>query len=463
MKARRAILLAAFSVPFASAAFGAGFDVATEYRLRALSYKNLNLNPDNTNDKSFLSERARLGFTIKSIELGEAGGETQTMDVSIRFQALGVAGSSTPLTTPVASPFDRIAEHYPNTSFSPFLDNAFIRARNLGGFPWETVFGLQSFTLVSGLLLDDDGTGLTGFSAKGPLPWLSMSGQVFAFQARNSQASPNALNLYGLTIELPSEGTWQLNELIERDHATQLAPVTGCTGPTSGPDGECLVSQATRVFSSLRYTLNFGPLVFDGEAAIERGAATPTGPDAAQNHITYNANAEVLRAKWKQPLWGGSPGIARVTLARGSGDKSDTLTTDEAFFPSQGHRYDGLERSGFGEFFAATPYDAFGGQSTATASGLQRGASGILVVGIGLTPPAYKGIVLDVDYFLFQADRNVGPNRTLGRETDIRLRYDILDRFSIKASAALFSVGLASNPDNQSSARRYLLEASARF
>jgi hypothetical protein len=433
-------------------AFAASFDVSTEYRMRALSYKNLNLNTAVPNSQSFISQRARLGFTLKDIDLGNFQGEQQSMDVAIRLHAIGVAGSTTPFQAPIL----RAAEHYPNTSLSPFIENAYLKVRSLAGSPWEATFGLQSFTLGSGLLLDDDGTGLTGVSAKGPLPWLNLRGQAFAFQARNSQADPNDLDLFGLSLEIPAEGTWRVNQLIERDRAQQTLPLANCPGA-------CLVSRATRWFSSLHYSFNYGPMVLEAEAAVEKGAATPTGIAPLSNHVTFNGNAQVLRAKWKQPLWSDKQGIVRLLAARGSGDDGSTPTTDEAFFPSVGHRYDGLERSGWGEFFGATPYDAFGGQSTTTANGLQRGVSGIVTAGVGITPPAYYGIVLDIDYYLYQADRNnLGPARNLGSEYNVRLRYDLLDRFSLKASAALFTAGVASDP-SKSSARRYLLEASGRF
>lgn len=129
--------------------------------------------------------------------------------------------------------------------------------------------------------------------------------------------------------------------------------------------------------------------------------------------------------------------------------------------PSHGHRYDGLERDGMGEFFAATPYDAFGGRSTSTLSGLPVGVSGIQTVNIGFTPPAYYGIMLDIDYYLYQATRTAsGPSTTLGREWDFKLRYRIHDKVSLQASAALFTIGPAIG---QGIARRYMLEAAAHF
>lgn len=454
----RGLLLSGLAAFFFSPnAWGAALDVTTAYRLRALTYKNWHVS-DPRADKSFMSQNARLGFAVRNIELtGGAGPYPVTLDVALALRAIGLAGNTNPLTPP----FDVIAARYPNTSFLPFVENAYLKAHGLFGWPMDLTVGQQNYSVGGGLILSDDGAGFTGISARGALPWWDMKLDGYVFQPRNQQQNPGLATLpvpnqqggyshavYGATLEIPSEGTWQFNQMFERESRQQL--VVGLP-----------VSKALRSFSSARYQISFGPLFFDGEAALQKGAATPTGPTPAANHITFNGNAQVLRAKWKQPFFK-QEGIARLSAARGSGDKPDTPTTDEAFFPSFGHRYDGLERSGFGEFFQATPYDAFGGQSTATATGLPTGASGIIAVGLGFTPPSYRGITFDVDYWLFQADRNVGPHRTLGTEIDVRARYGFKDRFSMAASAALFTAGPAVSPTKPGS-RRYLLEFSGRF
>ncbi|MFA5139749.1 MAG: hypothetical protein WC728_11000 [Elusimicrobiota bacterium] len=470
-----AVLLSALCAP----ALATNLDIATEYRMRVVNYRNLtqSSDQDSRNDQGFVSQNARVGFTFKDIPLGEYGGETQTLDIVLGLRALGsssfIAGSTVP------APFDRIAAHYPDTGMTPFMENAYLRAHNLAGWPWTFAFGRQNYSLGSGLLLDDDGVGLNGVSMRAELPWGGVRTSAFVFQAqkRPMGLSPGLLEasdltLYGLSMELPTEGVWQLNQLVERDRATQLvaANSTDCDdligiAPAAGP---CVVSRATRWFSSLHYKIASGPIVFEGEAALQKGAATPTGLNPSGNHVTFNGNAQILKAKWKQTFYSSKEsgrlirGLARVSLARGSGDKHDTQTTDEAFFPSMGHRFDGLERAGFGEFFGATPYDAFGGQSTSTVNGLPNGASGIVAVSMGVTPPAVRGIALDIDYYLFQADRNVGSARTLGTEWDFRLRYDVAQLLQLRASAAFFSAGPALNP-NKGKARRYMFEASGRF
>lgn len=453
-------LLAGALAVCGGSAWGANLDVSASYRMRAVSYSNLNLQDaaEFKNNHSFIGNDARLGLAVRKIFLETRNGEDMTMDVGVGLRALGVSGS----TNALQAPFDRAANAYPSADLTPFIENAYIRVHNFWGKPVTATFGRQNFRLGSGLLLDDDGAGLSGIAAGGELPFWNMKLTGFAFADRNPRfGAPNSLALYGLMLELPSEGSWQLNQLFERDRSFQ--PVFGCTFAGMTTDN-CEVSKAKRSFTSLRYQLHYGDLVFDGEAAVQRGAATPTGVNPAPNHITYRGDAQVVRAKWKQRLYKTGEGIARVSLARGSGDDPGTETTDEAFFPSRGHRHNGLERSGFGEFFAATPYDAYGGNySTSTASGLRQGSSGIVAVGVGYTPPAYRGVILDVDFFLFQADRiRSGASRTLGTEWDLRLRYAVQDTFTIALTSAFFTSG-ESSVAARTHARKYALEVSGRF
>lgn len=467
----RKALAAFFLIAAPSYALATNLDVTTEYRLRGVNYTNLNYNLDDAaNKQSFLSQSARLGFALKDILLTDVRGETETLDIVLKLRAVGatsmVKGST------VSAPFDRIAAHYPSTDFTPFFENAYLHTHNLVGWPWDLKIGRQSYRLGGGLLLDDDGIGLTGISARFRLPWGGIKTEGFVFQAERRGAAisparlePTNLDLFGLVIELPTEGTWQLIQLIEKDRTTQYVAPKGCQ--TISVNG-CLVSKSTRWFSGIRYRIAYGPLVFDGEAAMQKGAATPTGPNAIHNHVTYNGNAQLIRAKWKQTFYTSKltgrkvRGIARVSMARGTGDNSSTATTDEAFFPTHGHRFDGLERAGFGELFGATPYDAFGGNSTGTASGLAQGASGVVAFGVGITPPAYRGIIADFDYYIYQAEENVGPDKNLGTELNIRFRYDIRDRFQLRLSAAYFRAGSVTDL-TKGKAQRYMFEAVGRF
>jgi hypothetical protein len=459
---RRAFVHAVLLVAPALAG-AANLDVSASYKLRGVAVSNLELrqNAAGSNKHSFLSDDARLGVAVRKIRLpGKVGGEDATMDLGLVLHAIGVSGS----TASVASPFSRAALYYPRTDQTPFIENAYVRVRGLWALPLEYTLGRQTFRLGSGLLLDDDGAGLTGATVRGELPWWGMKAEGFIFADRNplNTSAPNPLTLFGASLDVPTEGTWQFMQLFEKDGSNQM--VYGCSY-TGNPDAGtgCRVSKAFRSFTSARYQISYGPLVFDGEAALQKGVATPTGVTPAPNHITYNGNAQVVRMKWKQRLYKSGEGIMRVSVARGSGDKPGTPTRDEAFFPSRGRRHNGLERTGFGDFFAATPYDAYGGNySSTTASGLPSGNSGIMVVGAGYTPPAYRGFNLDVDYYLFQAERVLGGSRTLGMEWDVRLRYPIMEQLQLAASMAYFKAGKIIDP-SRSVSRKYSFELSGRF
>ncbi|MBI5623219.1 MAG: hypothetical protein HY924_05515 [Elusimicrobia bacterium] len=441
----------------ASLSQAASLDLAASYRARLNSYSNLNLSKTVGNNRSMLTNDARLSFAARRIYLDTWRGEEMTLDVAVGLRALGVAGS----TTSFQAPFDRIADHYPNTSFVPFFERAYLGLHNAFGLPLDLTMGRQNYKLASGLLLDDDGAGLTGAVGTGTLPWWDMKLEGFYFFARNSQTGPDNLNLYGATLVIPSEGTWQFSALAEDDRKGQVQ--YACSFPQM-PAAGCTAYRSRRYFPSVRYTLHFGPIVFDGEAAFQMGKAKiAQDVGGAPRQVTFQGNAQVVRAKWKQKLYRTGEGIARMTVARGSGDDFGTTDEDEAFFPSMGHRFDGLERSGFGDFFGASPYDAFGGNySTTTASGLNYRASGIVAVGAGYSFPSYRNITLDVDYWLFQADRIRQGKRTLGGEWDFKLRYNLKDTFSMAASAALFGVGTATDP-NLGSARKYAFEVFGKF
>lgn len=461
-------LLSSLCIPAAAT----NLDVSASYRMRAASYSNLLLDLDHRNNHQYIGNDARFGLAVRKIELETVRGEEATMDVGLLFRALGVAGSTATLSQPLV----QAANFYPGVGMTPFIENAYVRVHNLFGYPITATLGRQTFKLGSGLLLDDDGAGLTGAVIEGNLPWGGMKLLGFIFNDRNTHfGPPNSLDLAGFSLDLPTEGTWQFNELIERDRSP--GQVFGCDPFNQVPNVSvnapinCAISKALRSFTSARYLISYGPMVFDGEAAIERGAATPTSPGPSflapsPTHIQFKGDAEVGRAKWKQHIPGISgEGIGRISIGRASGNHFATgaKSTDEAFFPSHGHRFDGLERTGFGDFFAATPYEAFGGNySTTTINGLHQGTSGIIAVGGGITPPAFHGITLDIDFFVFQADRVQRGSKSLGNEWDFRLRYPIQDHFSISASAAIFTPGTATNPA-KGAAKKFTLEAVGRF
>jgi hypothetical protein len=148
-----------------------------------------------------------------------------------------------------------------------------------------------------------------------------------------------------------------------------------------------------------------------------------------------------------------------------SGDAGDG-GKDKAFRPSFGHKFDGLERSGFGEFYGATLYDAI--PSSAHPSGLPPGFSGIRVIGAGITAHPTALISVGIDYFVYDAQESAGAafattssDSALGSELDIGIGFAYTNYLSFRASAAFFSPGEAY--DKGDKANRFLVEAVGKF
>ena len=435
----RACLWAAVLSLFPARAFGAKLDLNLDYRLRGRSYKNVELSPSGGGIQAFFSHQASLGFAIKNIELDGARGKAQTMDVALSLKALGIAGS----TTPVRAPFDRIADRYPNSNFIPWIQNAYIKFHNVRA--WEMTFGQQPFRLGSGFLLSDDGLGFMGFSAQRSLPWKNIKTQLFFFSPRPDQAGSENIDLFGAYFQIPTEGVWQFSLLREHDrHSPSAVGVA--------------LNKAVKNYLSMGYSLEHRQFAFDGEFAAVRGKSSPSA--AGSSDMTIIGHALMVKGSWKQDLGRFGSGTARLTFGRGSGDNPNTADKDESFLPSFGHRFDGLDRSGIGEFYAASLYDARA--STSTFNGLPAGASGLSIVGIGLSLPPWRDVHMDLDYYLYQASRSTTGNRSLGKEWDFRLRYNVKDKLTLQASISLFRSGLLLGP-GEFTARKYFLEVSGRF
>lgn len=435
--------LAALLLVCASAPRGAGavsLDLSLEYRARALSYQDVALDPVRTGSDAFISERARVGFLVKKIALETVEGVESTMEVGLVLQALDVAGS----TAPIPAPFSRAAARYPRTDFTPFLENAYLRVFRVMGSPWELTVGRQPALLGSGLVLSDDGFGFTGLAARRPLErW---GAQAFYYQPRaTGTGGADRVHLAGAALDFKSDGTLTFYEVLEADHASPV-------------ESGVRLRSAVRHFPGLRYQVRNDQFAFEGEGALQRGSAEPAA--AGAKNISYRGAAASLSGLWRQDLGRFGSGMARLSVAEGSGDNPSTAGKNEGFFPSFGHRFDGLERDGWGDFFGASLYDAIG-PSTTTANGLPAGVSGIRVVRLGVTPPDYRGIRLDLDFLRFEASQ-APASREIGHEYDLRLSYAVKDRLLFRLTGAFFSAGKALSAKH-ASARRIGLEVSGRF
>ena len=270
--------------------------------------------------------------------------------------------------------------------------------------------------------------------------------QAFYFQPRaNGTDGSQRFHLAGAALDIPMDGTLTLSEVMEADHTGAL-------------ENGVAIRSATRHFPGVRYAIRTDKFAFEGEFVAQRGSAKPVATGAKT--ITYSGSAGSMSGLWKQDLGRLGDGVARLSVAEGSGDNPASATRNEGFHPSFGRRFDGLERDGWGDFFGATVYDAIG-PSTTTANGLPAGISGIRVVRAGVTLPEYRRIRADLDLYLFRAVQTAS-SASLGHETDFRLSYAVKDRLLFRASAAFFTPGAAMGP-KAISAKRVTFEISGKF
>src|SRR5262245_52000580 len=131
------IMLLAAACP----AGAANLDVTAAYKMKALSWSNLNLDTQNPNNHRFIENDARRGWAVREIYLETRGTDDTTMDVGLLLRGLGAANANGSSTSTLATPLDRVAANYPQANMTPFIENAYLRVHNLFGKPVEGTFG----------------------------------------------------------------------------------------------------------------------------------------------------------------------------------------------------------------------------------------------------------------------------------------------------------------------------------
>lgn len=396
----------------------AKLDLALDTEIKAASYGNVNFADANPYNAGFFTQNAGVGFTIKNIKPSLA--HDTNIDIAVKLRAVGVSGS----TSPYRAPFDGIANRYPSTNFTPYMESAYVRVNSIFNSKMSFTAGRQPFKLATGMTLSDDGLGFGGFALRQDKAFGDLGWQAFAFAPYVAQQGASDVYITGAALNLPAEGLWQLYSFWEIDNRTQTVLTQQ-------------MQKASRMFSGISYSMRIGNMAFEGEGALQRGTAKA---DGGGSNISYKGYAFIASGRWTQNLMKLGNGAARLAIGRASGDQADTASTDESFFPSFGHRYNGLERSGFGEVFASSLYDAMGGTAS-TNTGLPSGVNGIQMINFGITLPPIKGIITELDYYSFEAASSTTGSQKLGSEFDVRLVYLLGDPLRITFAAGTFKPG----------------------
>jgi len=441
-------------------------DIGTDYRFRGISLGSPNYGAPEDHNYDYYSQRA----------LAHIGGRfSPNIEFMTQFQALGVVGSSASVTDPVGN---QAGSRYPNTNFTPWVQWAYFKATDLHDLPVDITVGRQPIIWGDGLILSDDDLGFTGVRVQSRLPWYDLQGDIFTFKTNENLVSSSDSNIYGLQLTKPMNNIRiQISYLNQHDGSgtTIYQRPFEIAGSNGIPvNANFAASNIERSFYDARVE---GRLLqggfYKGEFALQSGHVD-RDPSIPGGSVTLGGYAGLISAglytrfsKYGPIELHGLFGIASGDSGNGGNESSGgNAGTDNAFYPSFGHQFDGLERSGFGELFGASLYNAVA--SSANPNGLPPGDSGIRVIGGGVTTHPTALLSIGIDYFVYDAmeqhNAQVGSSATgssLGSELDIGAGFAYTNYLTFRASAAFFSPGSAFVYASQ--AHRYLLEARGRF
>lgn len=431
-------------------------DIGTDYRIRGISHHDPGYGAPGDRNYAYYSQRA----------LAHVGGRfSPNLEFMTQFQALGVAGSSTSVTDPVAN---QAAGHYPDTNFTPFLQWAYFKATQLHDLPLDVTVGRQPILLGDGLVLSDDDLGFTGIRAQTRLPWYGLEGDLFTFKTNESLTGSQDSNIYGLQLTKPLKNIrFQLSWVTEKDGSGQTTYIRPSENPNSATlaGANFVASDIRRTYYDARVE---GRLLQGGfykaELALQDGTVK-RDPSVPGGTVDLSGYATLLSAGLFTRFSKYGPIEVHGMFGMASGDSGDS-GKDSSFRPRYGHRYDGLERSGFGELFGASLYDATA--SSANPNGLPAGNSGIRVIGGGITTHPTALLSIGIDYYVYDAMEQANAafqtssaDSSLGSEFDIGVGFAYTNYLSFRGSAAFFSPGSAFIYGQR--ATRYLIEARGRF
>ncbi len=162
---------------------------------------------------------------------------------------------------------------------------------------------------------------------------------------------------------------------------------------------------------------------------------------------------------------------AVIEYTVGEGDDPKTADKDEAFRPDYGSRWSGLERKGYGRYFAAgftdaySPSDPFANASSIN-TGLPAGTSGIQTIKFGITSTPWAEWTFSVDFFQYKAQKVALGSKDLGSEIDYGIEYRYSGLVTFRAYMASFKPGEAFNTtpiETKQSASLTNLEAEIKF
>ncbi|MBN1823200.1 MAG: hypothetical protein JW803_02655 [Endomicrobiales bacterium] len=386
----------------------------TDYRIRGMSYTNNDFDKTTSTDSvSFYGQRFSLSLT---------GDLKDGVEIGSKLTAIGVSGTTN---TPVAVP-------YPNTSMTPYVEHAYLKITNFMDWPVSIIAGKQPLEYGRGLIVADNGIGYMAFRFMGNydltiprIPYvlketsLPLDGEIMTAKIEESLVPGFDHDLYGLLI-----GT--KGEKIRYEFAFFEETDSGISDYYQG--------------SNLFQTKSVIKDYYDFRIRREEEASTLEFEIAKQKGELHRIdgariNLEALAYVFYGQLNAEKTKLGKVSvhteIAVFSGDDNPLLfDDDESFSPTFTRRYDGLERRGYGELFAATPYDAFFPMPK------DSNYSGINVLNLGVNFSPVYAWLFGIEYYYFAASQGLeaypkasGFERLYGAEYTLGVEMDLFVKF----------------------------------
>lgn len=388
-------------------------NLGLDYRLRGIMTQN-NDTLDTTNDNvNYYSHQARAYLTTKLNSHTEAVLWVQSTNI------WGLEGSTSAPTT-----------RYPSADGTPWVERAYLRMTGLAWNTTDITIGRQPILIGDGLLVSDDELGFNALRARVSLP-KQMDLDLFTAKISEAVQGHDDFDLNGLVWGMKKdEIRWDVAWIQESNSGPSTYALAGTTSAVSG---------IQRTFLDIRLFGDLKDAYYKLEFCMQDGRARRTaGPEIA---LSGSAQKVELGAQTDTARFGrfGVHGV----YASGTGDDSGSGDEDEAFRPTFGRRWSGLQRTGYGQHFAGTVSDAYDPSApfSSEGTGLPPGASGIKTLGFGISTVQRVRWTGALDYYLFDSRTKVAGQNSLGAELDASLEFRYSGNVTFRFLAANFFPG----------------------
>jgi hypothetical protein len=429
-----AVLLVLLSGATLARAEKTSLDLGLDYRLRGVSIGNNDMDKRTKDSLSYYSQSAR--FYMRAWL-------NEDVEASFRLHSInlwGMEGTST------------LATAYPKADGTPWVEEAYIHLPNMMNKRVNVILGRQPITVGDGMLVSSDDAGFNAIRAQVALP-LKTELDVFNAKVVETLNGHKDADLQGLIFRArQDERHWELGVIQEFNGAG--------TNYVLGPS-TYTASRVERRFYDLRLFGDLKDAYYKLELAMEQGEARIL-PANDKIKIKGIGQKIELGAQKDTEKWGRF-GVKAI-FALGSGDDNGSTGTDESFRPTFAHRWDGLQRSGYGGHFAATLSDAYDPNAPFTpgATGLPAGVSGIKTLGFGIFSTQKVFWTGSLDYYTYESRTSLTGLRDLGSEIDASVTYRYTGFVTFSLGEDLFFPGNVFGA-NATRVARTTLEAHVHF